>query len=1036
MPDLRLSPVVPLLGFAGDEGITMALTQNTVVWASAGTGKTRKLVETYLELLDSGADPSRIVAVTFTEKAAAEMRERIRSAIYQKLSQTGETERGRWMRILSLLPAAPISTIHGFCGLILREHGIAAGIDPDFAVLNEQQSLDLAREAVQETLRSEIRSGDEGIAKLFGDFGLDKLVETSVAAVYWLSSLGNDPDWLADRIDDQQVAADSLEGQVQEYLDKYGRDFEAIGDLADELDARKARNPLRKRDDADGPLPRLGQIAGVETARQLTRVVSRTVERFQKRKRELNALDFDDLLLQARNLLTAHDGVRRHYHGYFHALLVDEFQDTDEVQARIIELLAEDPTGERRFAPGKLMVVGDPKQSIYRFRRARVTVFLRMSKTIVEDGGRLEHLRENRRSAAPIAEFANQLCESMMASAESECSYRIRFTPQDRLVARSNAPFLGITYVAAQEEVRAMEGRAMEAKALARLLKKWKSSGTIRSWKEVGMLFRATANMRLYIDALEELEIPVYVVQGTYFYRKTEVSDLIALLELIIHPTDPLLRAIVLSSSLAGLTFKDLLNGSTCEAFDALLQPWLDMRDRATAAEILQDVIRKTNFDVVMTAQRDGAQRVANIGKLIEITRDLARQGTAGLDDVVRHLRERAQDNSVREAEAQIVGEHDDVVRMLTVHQAKGLEFDIVIIPDLAAKTPRGNAERAFFSDRWGILAGASYGLHRKPLPHALILAAKDEDSDQQFEEEKRLLYVAITRAKSLLVLGEGFAKHGGPWLQWVQHLLDRLQPDAVVRARQGKSSKVRVKDFAIELVPAAMLNVPEQLDLRISGAAMVGADSVIAGFRSLDKEIADAPLRLPLEIDLTPSELSGFNRDVSLASIGTAGLEAELRLGTAAHRILELGLPVSTLELERQNLRELAAVLDSADWKALQELGPEREMPFMMHMKLTERDCWIRGRMDAVLPGSPPRVIDYKYAAWREGADESYDIQLSCYALALMKALDVEHVVGELWFLRSPMKIVRRDFRRCDVEPRLTQLLDSAVVRGLSHSA
>src|SRR5262249_2708884 len=153
------------------------------------------------------------------------------------------------------------------------------------------------------------------------------------------------------------------------------------------------------------------------------------------------------------------------------------------------------------------------------------------------------------------------------------------------------------------------------------------------------------------------------------FYQKTEVSDLIALLELILRPSDPVARATVLTSSLAGVSFNELLQGRSFEAFDAILQPWVALRDRATAAEMLQDGIRKTNYDVVMMSQKNGAQRVANIGKLIEITRDLARQGTTALDDVVRHLRDRAHDVAVREPEAQAAGQDEDVVRLLTVHQ-------------------------------------------------------------------------------------------------------------------------------------------------------------------------------------------------------------------------------------------------------------------------------------------------------------------------------------------------------------------------------
>src|SRR3989449_6533036 len=173
----------------------MSFDKNTVVLASAGTGKTRKLVEVYLELLEKGMDPLRIVAMTFTEKAAAEMRDRIRIALYAK--------QNRWMKTIALLPAAPISTIHGFCGILIREHGFELGIDPSFTILDEQRSLDLARESARETIRREIRSGNEEVAHLFGDFGLEALVETMVSAGYWLNSLGVGEYWLDARIVDQ-----------------------------------------------------------------------------------------------------------------------------------------------------------------------------------------------------------------------------------------------------------------------------------------------------------------------------------------------------------------------------------------------------------------------------------------------------------------------------------------------------------------------------------------------------------------------------------------------------------------------------------------------------------------------------------------------------------------------------------------------------------------------------------------------------------------------------------------------------------------
>ena len=261
------------------------------------------------------------------------------------------------------------------------------------------------------------------------------LVATLVAAGYWLNSVGHNADWLVARIQDQQNAATDLENLIGDEIRRYGGSFEAIGELFDELESRKARHPLRKRDDSRALLPRIGQIAGVADAQHLSRLIGLSAERFRSKKKTLNAMDFDDLLLGTRDLLKHHTAIRQRYKTHFQALLIDEFQDTDEVQAEIISLLAEDPETAGRFAPRKLMIVGDPKQSIYRFRRARVTVFFRMVQRILAEGGVIEHLQDNYRSAPPIAEFANRLSQMMMdgrgkADIRNETvdlSYRIGF---------------------------------------------------------------------------------------------------------------------------------------------------------------------------------------------------------------------------------------------------------------------------------------------------------------------------------------------------------------------------------------------------------------------------------------------------------------------------------------------------------------------------------------------------------------------------------------------------------------------------------
>src|SRR5206468_6941827 len=156
-------------------------------------------------------------AMTFTEKAASEMRDRIRKALYATPS--------RWAKTIAMLPSAPISTIHGFCGVLLRDHGPDLGIDPSFSILDEQRSLDLARDAARRTIRQEIRSGNEQVEKLFADFGFHDLVETIVSAAYWLNSLGVDGQWLDRRVEDQQRAASLIEQELADPIRKYGGDL-------------------------------------------------------------------------------------------------------------------------------------------------------------------------------------------------------------------------------------------------------------------------------------------------------------------------------------------------------------------------------------------------------------------------------------------------------------------------------------------------------------------------------------------------------------------------------------------------------------------------------------------------------------------------------------------------------------------------------------------------------------------------------------------------------------------------------------------
>jgi ATP-dependent exoDNAse (exonuclease V) beta subunit len=340
------------------------------------------------------------------------------------------------------------------------------------------------------------------------------------------------------------------------------------------------------------------------------------------------------------------------------------------------------------------------------------------------------------------------------------------------------------------------------------------------------------------------------------------------------------------------------------------------------------------------------------------------------------------------------------------------------------------------FSDRWGILVGASYGLHRKPLPHALMIEAKEDDEDQQFEEEKRLLYVAVTRAREMLVLGEGFSTRGGPWREWIETLLESASSGVIEKARSGGRASARFRgrgqDFSVEIRSASSFAGPEQLSLDID----IGTVNRAERFQELQPP-PDRPAARFDSVEMTPSDLidlsSCFRRfhwtrilDKTEPGETSPNAASAMRLGSAAHEAIERGV-AEPAALAALGLEELAPVFKSAEWRNLAGVAIEREIPFMVAVSDAERDSTslIRGRIDAVAGLDPPRVIDYKFARWREGAEITYRPQMLAYCLAVMKSAGVDRVSGELWFLRAPMKIVSREYTRAECESELRSIVD-----------
>lgn len=1170
---------------------------NQVVRASAGTGKTTTLVALYLRGIERRLEPGEILAITFTKKAAGEMRSRLKEEVFRRINAPAASgEASRWRRVLQELSAAPISTIHAFCGRILRENPIPSGLDPHFVELDDEQAYALRREAISESIAKALREEDRTVEELFAQFDLERrflygrggLVESIERTMEWLGSLGVDLNlvdergrrWIDVKLDAQEQAVEALKSEFFSMREEVGEAFRRVADMKGKVRGANATKWTDKVHEAlpsilaalenltpeapaeairtseflvslckpgrlgdqgflEAPLTTLrafvlggrgrgslfghfGALKGMPLSRWFNTLVARCQGEFKRRKREANALDFSDLLCEARNLLKAHLVVRRRYKERFSLILVDEFQDTDRVQGEILALLAEARAVQGVFPllstldevldrvlldPNRIAIVGDPKQSIYGFRQADVGVFLAMSEKLKKGGGEERDLVENYRSSQEILHFVNQLCRTMAErrSGEEEegfaARHRIPFSPAEDLrlpeipLERQKRPGR-VLLLRADPGSRAGPGRLEESRRIAALIHAMVQKGEVKGYGEVAILLRDWQRARSFAEPFRRREIPFYLVRGVGFYERPEIIDLCSFLAFIKDPGDDLALATVLTSPLAGGNFADLkalhgarehsgqplhqvlLDRDTCflpdgavdrlKPFLALCREALRCRDRRTPAEILELALERSGYEGVLAALEGGEQRLANAGKLIEMARAASRRGLSTLSDFAERMREHMHSRR-RAPEAPVYGEGEDVVRMMTVHQAKGLEFEAVILPSLAGKGGKEETHQEAFDGDLGVLCTAASGPNRALLPNTLMERAVRQGKDRRFEEEKRLLYVAATRARRILVLSEGFGSRQGSWMKWVEEVIGRgFEGTAGLEDRPPGS--ILLPGMSVEVVR------PECETPVVSAAPGVGEEVLgteeikAAGERAFHWSAPRPPL-----LELTPSALEDFSLCSRYYFLSRkAGLRdrtghwllppAGLVEGEVVHRVLKrwdrslpaedprcrqrelsrlMGRDESALVLPPERRREMIAhlsrYLGSDTWSSLRQ-NPflRRELPFQLRLEGKAVTLLISGRMDAVAPRpGNPLVIETKYAEYDSHGAENYRLSAVIYALASLRQAGAPRATARLVFLRNdpPAEVEFVVDSPGEVEAELLGLAEDCARRGLSHN-
>jgi ATP-dependent exoDNAse (exonuclease V) beta subunit len=856
------------------ERIASDLDTTLVVEAAAGTGKTTALVNRIVSILRAGRTSlDRIVAVTFTEKAAGEMKLRLRAELDKARHESSDgRERKNLSAALQALEIAHINTIHGFCADLLRERPVSAGLDPAFEVLDEAGADALLREAFrvwferalsepgpalrrvlrrrnwrreQTTPREDLLKACRSLIEnrdfetpwtkphFDRDRALDAVVDQfrTLGALHRLAqrpsdqlalALRNFDHWVASLDSREKIAPrdyDGLEAALTNFDRDHERDFERTGSGSLFGPSLDRASVVAARDAARTALGEFVSLAEADLAARLREELTPVVGAYETLKQKAGVLDFVDLLSLARDMIVRDVAVRDELQRRFTHLFVDEFQDTDPLQAEILLLLASDDPAvsdfhAARVRPGKLFVVGDPKQSIYRFRRADVVLYQRIKSALLGDGAALLHLTTNFRSVPSIQAAVNvAFSRSMTGSTDGS---QADYVPLSEWTSEIDGQ-PGVVALPIPEPYGPsgrMTKKAVTAScpdAVAAFIE-WligKSGWRVREGdglvpvraRHVCLLFKRFQSYdgdttRPYVRALEARRVPHMLVGGRSFHDREEVVAIRTALDAVEWPGDEFAVYATLRGPLLAINDEDLLRfraearhlhplrkvepvlgerHQDVAAALALLRALHLGRNRRPIADTIERLLSETRAHASLAMWPSGEQALANAIAVLDLARNADVRGTSSFRGFIETLSEQAERGEG--GEAPIVEEGTEGVRLMTVHKAKGLEFPVVVLCDPTAPSKVDKAYRFIDSERhlWAQkLCGCS------PLE---LVQNEAKATAHDNAELVRQAYVAATRAQDLLVVPTfGDANERNVAMGWTDILAPGLYPAAPSR--------------------------------------------------------------------------------------------------------------------------------------------------------------------------------------------------------------------------------------------------------------
>lgn len=908
--------------------------------ANAGSGKTSVLVERYVRMvLDDGIDPGAILAVTFTDRAAGEMRGRIRRELIRRDGH----------RFVAAAEAGWVSTLHGFCSRVLRQHALAAGVDPAFRLLEEGEQRELRERAFEHAAREFMASSAN--VELVAAFGYDQLREEIRSLYDLLRTRGMREPSVSPA---KELSEPPDPAPVRQTIDAAIEHAAQAGEQPSVLKALGAAERMRTLFSGDD-VPALEKVfasrpprivkalahedylayeqaiseylqirldlAGYIALGKLEILLRSFASHYDRAKRARGVIDYPDLELLTRDLLVANPGLRDSYHERFARVMVDEFQDINLLQLELLELIDS----------GNTFVVGDEFQSIYGFRHADVGVF-RARRALLSEHDQALVLPANFRSHPDLLTalngvFVERFGQDFQPLAGGQDRNPLQRPRLELLLTQKDWDSNG------DAEDRELAWREAEAELIAGRVAGLVDEGF--SPRDIAVLVRAVGDMHLYESAIEARNIATLASGGRGFWARRQIRDLLAYLAALANPRDEIEFFALLASPLAQISSTGLVQIADAAAsgegrWDAIergaeglrhLSPadsarltrfreWFEPLRRRTPQMSLSDLIDHAitglAYDVHVLSLRAGRRRLANLFKLQRLAAEF--EAVNGHD--IRGFVDRARaelEAEAREPEAPVELGDADAVQLMTMHSAKGLEFPVVICADLGRQPMTSQPRVLIEGDRVGLRLPLVGGDPINTLDYKQLC---EEAKARDAAEEDRVLYVAMTRAEELLIVSGGEkldpwpeARQGCPPIRWlaprlVADLQDQLAHTDVAVVPGCTETHVRLSVLTPNRAPD-MLAVPgadPQGSLNISEFSPPFA----AAIESTDLPVAGVPDRLSYT-SVTSYGKCGYQYylrrvlrmpeaepgDLTMQDAPPSGLDPRVR-GSIVHELLE----------------------------------------------------------------------------------------------------------------------------------------------------